>query len=236
MGEAYECSHSTMASLIRVCFQTCFAGLLFQGHDDRLVRRCVPVAVDELAIEPIAVEHGRRAHSVTDPELAVALLKIEAPGRIAVEVETGQVAAAHQRPDVLSVGDRRGGTRIPLVDPRPPIAMSDRSPPQFPTVGADAQKLQFVAVGRCEEDMVAPDGRRGRRLAGKRQPPQQVLRFAELARQILFVAHAVVMRPSPEGPVVRLGWLVGGNRPAEREPLRQAVRRPIDIGGTFRSV
>ena len=84
-------------------FPRLFARLAVECQNRGLVGAGVAVSVNELAINSIAVENRRGTHAVADAELAVLLLQVKAPDRRAVEVEAGQVPAAHQAPNVSSI-------------------------------------------------------------------------------------------------------------------------------------
>src|SRR5262245_8480295 len=71
--------------------------------------------VDELQVQPPAVEHGGRSHAKCNLELAIAVLQVELPLGLTIWSEAADLAAAHRGPYVLAVGAWRGGRGIAFV-------------------------------------------------------------------------------------------------------------------------
>src|SRR5579859_1516635 len=106
--------------------------------------------MDQLEIELAVLDEGRRRHPELELESAVALLKLNPPGLLAVQREGDQVARSDMGPDVDPVAGRRCGCQI---------ARSLHAPGQLPlpprlAVRAHAQQDQLLAVGsgRDEEE------------------------------------------------------------------------------------
>src|SRR5262249_43969749 len=153
-----------------------------------------------------AVQERRDMHAVHDAEPAVAVLDVELPDLLAVEVEAGQVAGTGEDVDVFAVGAGRGRGVVALAaEVRPARAAADGAFPALLAVGASADQDEVVAVGAGQEEAVAPED--GRRAAHPRygQLPDDVLVGAPLDGDLGRVGDAVVVRAAPLGPVVGAG-------------------------------
>src|SRR5437879_980664 len=117
--------------------------------------------VDELQVEAFALQKRRGVHAELDLEGAVALLSVEPPNLLAVEIESREVAGSDEGVDVFAVG--AGGWRsvVALVatDLAAAGAAGELAFPQLLAVGADAQEHEIAAVLAAEEDAVSPDDR-----------------------------------------------------------------------------
>ena len=219
-----------MPSLLRSDLPHFLAGRLVQGDD------LGPAGVDQLQVEPVAVEQRRGVHAVLDVELAVAVLHVELPHFLAVEVEAGQVAGADEGVDVLAVRAGRGRGVIPLAVPEGAIARAQLAFPQLLAVGADAHQDEVVLVGAGQEDAIAPDHRRGAALARQRQLPGDVLAVAPFDRQALLAADAVAVGTAPLRPVfgVRGDGAQQQHRPGDQRPADNAARSHGETPCTIR--
>jgi hypothetical protein len=154
--------------------------------------------MQEHQIESIVAEQRRDVNPVLDLELAVALLGIEVPDLLAVEIVAGTVAGTDKGVDVLAVGAGRGGSLIGFVflDCQTGRLGELLFPDDF-AVDADADQLQIVVLGAGQEDAIAPDHRSRAALARQRQFPSDVLGFAPRRRQALFLRQAVAVGATP---------------------------------------
>ena len=171
----------------------------------RLVEGDHPVAagVDERQVEAVLVQQRRDVHAVLDAELAVALLDVEVPDLLAVEVVAAQVAGADEGVDVLAVGAGRGRGVVALVVRDAWRRLAELRLPQLLAVGADAQQHEVVAVLAGEEDAVAPDDGRGRRpCPGSGSFQATFLSRLQVGGQALLLEMPSLLRAAPLRPVV----------------------------------
>src|SRR2546426_712142 len=73
-------------------------------------------------VQPVAVQQWGRVHAVHDPELAVAVLGVELPDLLALEVKAGDVPGGDEGVNVRAVRAGGGGRFIALVPPEHPAA------------------------------------------------------------------------------------------------------------------
>ncbi len=78
-----------------------FPSRLIQGNDPHAA------GMEEGEIKSIAMQERRGVHAVLDPEFAVAVLSVEPPDFLALEIEAGKVPAAREGVDVFAVRTRR---------------------------------------------------------------------------------------------------------------------------------
>ncbi len=160
--------------------------------------------VNQLHVQPVLIQKRRGVHAVLRLETAIAVLRVEFPDFLAVEIETGELARADEHEDVLAVGARRGGSAVPLVAANRPVG-AELAFPKLLAVRARAHQHQVVAVLARQKDVLLPDG--GRRAPHSRhlELPQDVRRLAPRRGQIRFVTEAVVIRTAPLRPVFGMG-------------------------------
>src|SRR5262249_6875315 len=79
------------------------SGRLVEAHDDGFLRLDPVITVDQLQIQPFAVQDRRGGHSECNVEFSVAILKVELPSFIPVKVVTGEDAGSYEGPHKLSV-------------------------------------------------------------------------------------------------------------------------------------
>src|SRR5262249_46970991 len=96
-------------------------------------------AVDQLEVKAILVEQRRGVHAVPVDELAVALLGVEAPFLLAIEIEAHEIAVAGEEPDVLAVRRGRGRGAVALVVHVPGDGRAQVALPELLAGRADAQ-------------------------------------------------------------------------------------------------
>src|SRR5439155_15270825 len=127
-------------------------------------------------VKPVAVEIRRDVHAVSNAELAVALLGVEAPDLVALEVDADQVAGAEVAVHVLAVGaGRRRSVVAFAAHVATAAAAGQLALPELLAVSADAQEHEVAALLTGQEDAVAPNDRGGAGHAGHGQPPGDVL-------------------------------------------------------------
>ncbi len=159
-------------------------------------------AMNERQIQPIAVQQRRGGHAPHDVELPIAILHVEFPDFVPLEVVTRQIAAAHVGPDVLAVGAGRRRGRITFVAMNLLVANADDSLPNLLAVGGATQQHQVAAVDRRQKNVLLPHDRRRGRRPRQRQSPDNVFRRAPFRGQPRFAAHAVVRGPAPLRPIL----------------------------------
>src|SRR5437879_6140983 len=71
--------------------------------------------MDKLQVQAGAVQHGSGVHAEAIIEFAVAILGIEAPDLVALEIEAGKVAGADESIDMFPIGTGRTRGAIALV-------------------------------------------------------------------------------------------------------------------------
>lgn len=182
-------------------------------------------AMQQLQIEPIAGEDRTRRHAELDVELAVLVLDVELPDLLAADRVTGQIAGAHEGPNVPAIGRGRRRGEVAFVATDIAAAVGDLALPEQLAVGADRHQheltgrfggglpfglfaIEIVGIDRGQKDLLIPDDRRGPGRAGQRQPPEGFFLLAPGRGQAGFVADAVEMGSAPQRPVVRFGGLV----------------------------
>ena len=177
-------------------FPDILAGRLVDGHDPVAARMQIG------HVQPVAVEDRRDMEAVHDVESSIALLGVELPDFIAVEVEAGTIAGGHGRIDMFPVGTGRSRGRVPLAAHEQATAGAERALPELFIFGADAHEHQVLAVRAGQKNVVAPDGWCGTPHPGQRRLPHDVVRRAPFGRQVHLLADAVVGWAAPLGPVI----------------------------------
>src|SRR5260221_8753970 len=107
---------------------------LIQGHHDIRIR------VQQLQVEPVAVEHRRRVHSELNIESAVSVLQIEFPNLVAIEIEAAKVTRTDEHPDVLAIRAGRSRGAVTLVNPGFRSSCADGLAPEFFALRIHANK------------------------------------------------------------------------------------------------
>src|ERR1700733_12696925 len=175
-------------------FPNLFAGGRIEGDHPRAPRGY------QLHVEPVLIQKRRRVHAVLRLEAAVAILRVELPDFIALEIKASELPRADKDEDVFAVRAGRWGSAVPFVAANWPIR-ADRPFPQHLAVRAGSDDDQIVAVLTGQKDVLIPDGGRRAAHAGHLELPNNVRRFAPRRRQIRFVADAVVIGAAPLRPV-----------------------------------
>src|SRR5207245_5735649 len=117
-------------------------------------------------------------------EFAIALLGVELPGFLAVEIEAGKVARAGEGVDMLAVRAGRGRGQVAFIAHITGLAGRQLALPTFLAVGADAREHDIIAVLAGKEDGLVRDSRCGAARAGPLQTAAHVLRSAPRRREI----------------------------------------------------
>ena len=86
-----------------------------QADDFRFAGLGVAVAVDQLQIEPAAIQQGRGGEAELDIELAVLRGDVQFPDLFPADGVATERAVGEKGPDVLAIGAGRRGSKIPFV-------------------------------------------------------------------------------------------------------------------------
>src|SRR5205807_3511912 len=126
----------------------------------RLVKRDDPVAarVQEDQVQLLSLEHRSVMEAMLNLVFSIAVLSVELPDFLALEVEAGEIAAGHRGIHMRAIGAWRGGSGIPLAAHEPAIAAAELSPPELLAFGANAQENEIIACRAGKKDTIAPDG------------------------------------------------------------------------------
>jgi hypothetical protein len=173
--------------------------------DAQKVRRIVGLhAVQHLHEQRVAVQERRRGVAPVEPERAVVLLDVAGPEFLPTEIERLEDPRPSHHPDVLPVGDRRGGRHVLLA--LPVVAAAHRPlPHDFPRLAVDRPELELTRVvcGRhVEENTLAPDNRRRSAARRGRKLPRDTLGDGPLERKTALGADPVGLRSAPLRPVL----------------------------------
>src|SRR5580704_3563190 len=203
-------------------FPGLFAGRRIEGDHEGASR------VNQLQVQPVLIQERRGVHAVLRLEAAVAVLRIEFPDLISVEIETGQLAGADKREDMFAIGAGRGRRTVTLVAANRPVR-AELLFPKLLAIGARADNDHIVAVLTRQKDVVAPDGGRRAAHTGHLQLPQDIRRLAPGCRQVCFMTDAVVIGSAPLGPILGVRRAGGLNVPAADRGQFVAGRRAARV-------
>src|SRR6266404_9896416 len=91
--------------------------------------------MEESEIKSLAMQQRCRMHAVLDLELAVAVLGVEPPDLLPLEIEAGEVPSAREGVDLFAVGTRRRRGLVALIIAEACSAGAEPAFPQQPAIG-----------------------------------------------------------------------------------------------------